>query len=98
MHHTKWTLVQHTAFSVAGNPAFRLAVEERPVPTRAKQQLIADAGGALFDTLPEAAGDASEVNERIVGVGELADEERFGPRLNGERIYLPAARPTAVAA
>ena len=47
---TKWTLVQHSGFLVAGKFGFQRAVEPQHVSTQSEADRVLKAGGLLFDT------------------------------------------------
>jgi hypothetical protein len=57
----KWTLVQHTAFSIGRNRAFKDRAEPRAVRTDAEERLVRLFGGKLFDTYEQAKSRASLV-------------------------------------
>ncbi|GHB51999.1 hypothetical protein GCM10010331_44440 [Streptomyces xanthochromogenes] len=92
---TKYTLVQHSG----GGTGFEKAVEEVAVTLKADQARVERVGGVLFDTYGAASDAAMEENyppgtEGIVpqAKGTFADA-----RLNGLRIYVPAAPGAPVA-
>ena len=87
----KYTLVQHTGWSVGGNPQFQRAVEELAVDGR-QAKAVERAGGVVFDSYG-AAADAQYKENYPPEVGGLIPGVRgkFSARkIEGSRIYIPA--------
>jgi len=88
-----YTLVQHTAFSVGGNPQFKAAVEERSLSTQKQVRAVERAGGLVFKTYSEA-HDAAFNHNYPPGVEGLIPQAKgkFVSRAAvGEAIFIPEA-------
>lgn len=87
----KYTLVQHTGYTVTDHADFEHAVEERAV-TPPVARRIQEAGGLVFDTYSEAV-DAGEAENYPPGVTGLVPRARGGFRRVdgiGEPVYYLA--------
>lgn len=89
----KYTLIQHTGYSVGGNPQFKNAVEERSV-TPAEARRVKRAGGCLFDSYTKAheAAQAENYPPDVVGLIPKARGTFLTHKLDGIPLYrLPTA-------
>lgn len=98
-----WTLVRHTAFSVAGKPAFKNAVEVESIDGNQAAKVI-KAGGLIFNSYIDAVEreekenypDDAALSVNLAGVaGWLIPQARgtFVHRAGVGDIYIPGAKP-----
>lgn len=91
-----WTLVQHSAFVVTGNPQFQFAVQEALVNTEAERRRVIESGGLIYEGGAGAYGDASErayaenYPPHLHGFIPHVEGKFSKKKIDGSPIYIPA--------
>ena len=90
MSEKKYTLVQHSGWTVSGNSEFRQAVEVRSVTAKQAERVVR-AGGVLFDTWE--AADRAEYAENyppsVQGLVPVARGTFANTVVDGSAVYVP---------
>lgn len=85
-----YTLVQHTGWTVAGDPQFKHAVELRVIENSKTRDAVQWAGGLIFSNYNSARARENAENYPTHNNGMIPNVRgRFGPKVNGESIYIP---------
>jgi hypothetical protein len=86
-----YTLVQHTGYTVGGNPQFKAAVEERAVQTKRQERAIRRAGGVIRTSYSAARDLATATNYPPGAVGLIPHAKgKFVTRKGfDEPIFVP---------
>lgn len=90
---TKYTLVQHSAWTAKGDPQFARAVEERELSSKGAELRVLQAGGLVFDDYGTAYEASDNENYQNVNRGLIPKVRgTFHPKckIGGAAVYIPA--------
>jgi hypothetical protein len=88
---SKWTLVQHSAFSGKGDYQFRYAVEEALIERDSDIAKVVRAGGLIFHSYLDASGAEYKENypPEVQGLTPHVRGTFASLEIDGRKVYIP---------